>query len=470
MYNQLCWFRNDLRVRDNPAFSSALETGPTYAIYIATPGQWQLHDDAPIKIDFWRRNLIELKRELQKLDVDLLIFEVASYKQIPELINKVLQQLNIAQLHYNREYPLNERMRDQLVDSECSKLKVSISSFDDLLLGPPQFVLNKSGSPFKVFTPFARKALIEIQNSSNLLNTPIRIEKNRELPPMPSRLEDQVEITSINWPEAKSQWELHWPAGESAACDRLEAFIQNQISAYKEQRDKPSVNATSQLSAYLTAGVISAADCWRAAQKYFDNTGVETWQNELLWREFYRYTVVHFPHVCMHKSYRENTDHIPWRHNKEEFEMWCQGQTGYPLVDAGMRQLLSKGWMHNRVRMVTAMFLSKHLLIDWRWGERWFMQNLIDGDFASNNGGWQWSASTGVDAAPYFRIFNPVTQSKRFDAAGNYIRSYIPELAQLSDSCIHEPGDRRPTNYPSPLVDHKFGRARALSAFKDSAS
>ena len=173
MYNQLCWFRNDLRVRDNPAFSSALGAGPTYAIYIATPGQWQLHDDAPIKIDFWRRNLIELKRELQKLDVDLLIFEVASYKQIPELINKVLQQLNIAQLHYNREYPLNERMRDQLVDSECSKLKVSISSFDDLLLGPPQFVLNKSGSPFKVFTPFARKALIEIQNSSNLLNTPI---------------------------------------------------------------------------------------------------------------------------------------------------------------------------------------------------------------------------------------------------------------------------------------------------------
>tara|TARA_B110000116_G_scaffold121546_1_gene105414 strand:- start:715 stop:1233 length:519 start_codon:yes stop_codon:yes gene_type:complete len=172
----------------------------------------------------------------------------------------------------------------------------------------------------------------------------------------------------------------------------------------------------------------------------------------------------------MHKSYRENTDHIPWRHNKEEFEKWCQGQTGYPLVDAGMRQLLSIGWMHNRVRMVTAMFLSKHLLIDWRWGERWFMQNLIDGDFASNNGGWQWSASTGVDAAPYFRIFNPVTQSKRFDAAGNYIRSYIPELAQLSDSYIHEPGDRRPPNYPSPLVDHKFGRARALNAFKGSNS
>ena len=266
MHNQLCWFRNDLRVRDNPALSSALEAGPTYAIYIATPDQWQLHDDAPIKIDFWRRNLIELKSELQKLDVDLIVFEVASYKQIPELIKKVLQHLSIAQLHYNREYPLNERRRDQLVDSECSKLKISISSFEDLLLGAPQFVLNKSGSPFKVFTPFARKALVEIQNNFNFVNSRIKIEKNLEKPPIPDRLEDRLEIASINWPQAKSQWELHWPAGESAACDRLETFAKNQISTYKEQRDKPSLNATSQLSAYLAAGVISAADCWRAAQ------------------------------------------------------------------------------------------------------------------------------------------------------------------------------------------------------------
>ena len=168
----------------------------------------------------------------------------------------------------------------------------------------------------------------------------------------------------------------------------------------------------------------------------------------------------------MHKAYRKNTNHIPWRHDNREFDQWCNGQTGYPLIDAGMRQLLSTGWMHNRLRMVTAMFLSKHLLIDWRWGERWFMQNLIDGDFASNNGGWQWSASTGVDAAPYFRIFNPTRQSQRFDAQGRYIRHYVPELAALPNKFIHAPSKSYPENYPTPMVEHRFARDRALNAFR----
>jgi len=170
----------------------------------------------------------------------------------------------------------------------------------------------------------------------------------------------------------------------------------------------------------------------------------------------------------MCKAYREQASHIPWRHDSSDFEQWCKGQTGYPLVDAGMRQLLTSGWMHNRLRMVTAMFLSKHLLIDWRWGERWFMQNLIDGDFASNNGGWQWSASTGVDAVPYFRIFNPKRQSQRFDAKGQYIRHYVPELATLPDKLIHAPADALPEGYPAPIVEHKFARDRALNAFKNN--
>jgi deoxyribodipyrimidine photo-lyase len=465
---QLCWFRTDLRVRDNPALSNALALGPTRAIYIATPSQWQLHDDAPIKIDFWRRNLSELKGQLQKLNVDLYCFQVASYKEIPQLLQKLLASLEIAQLHYNREYPLNERRRDELVNTECAQQGVAVSSAEDQLLVSPQLVLNKSDSPFKVFTPFARKALVEIQSNPWLHNAFSTLEKNAEILPPVGFLQKQREISDINWPQPNQQWEQAWPAGEAAARARLEEFAQNQISAYKENRDIPSLNSTSQLSAYLAAGVISVAECWRTAQKYYDDTGVETWKNELLWREFYRHTVHHFPHVCMHKAYRESASQIPWRHDNEEFEKWCNGQTGYPLVDAGMRQLLYGGWMHNRLRMVTAMFLSKHLLIDWRWGERWFMQNLIDGDFASNNGGWQWSASTGVDAAPYFRIFNPTTQSHRFDADGTFIRKHVPELAELSGKSIHEPADARPTGYPIPIVDHRFGRARALNAFKST--
>ena len=468
MKHQLCWFRTDLRVRDNPALSNALAVGPTRAIYIATPSQWQLHDDAPIKIDFWRRNLSVLKEELRKLNVDLHFFQVANYKEIPPLLEKLLLSFEIAQLHYNREYPLNERRRDEMVNAVCAQQGVAVSSAEDQLLVSPKLVLNKSSLPFKVFTPFARKALVEIQNNPGLNNAFFTLEKNAETLPAVQFLQERREISDINWPQPSQQWEQDWPAGEDAARARLEAFAQNQISAYKEKRDTPSLNSTSQMSAYLAAGIISVADCWRTAQKYYDNTGVETWKNELLWREFYRHTVHHFPHVCMHQAYHKSASQIPWRHDNEEFEKWCNGQTGYPLVDAGMRQLLASGWMHNRMRMVTAMFLSKHLLIDWRWGERWFMRNLIDGDFASNNGGWQWSASTGVDAAPYFRIFNPTTQSRRLDARGTYIRNYVPELAHLCDKTIHEPDDARPADYAAPVVDHRFGRARALNAFKST--
>jgi deoxyribodipyrimidine photo-lyase len=195
--------------------------------------------------------------------------------------------------------------------------------------------------------------------------------------------------------------------------------------------------------------------------------GPETWKNELLWREFYRHIVHHAPHVSMKKAFRQELDNIPWRHNQNEFKQWCEGNTGIPIIDAAMRQLLETGWMHNRLRMITAMFLSKHLLIDWRWGEKWFMTHLIDGDFSANNGGWQWSASTGTDAAPYFRIFNPVTQSRRFDESGNFIRRFVKELSSLESKSVHDPGLLKPESYPVPLVDLKFGRERALAAFKN---
>ena len=466
MRSQLCWFRTDLRVRDNPALANALASGPTLAIYIATPAQWRAHDDALIKLDFWRRNLTELENALRKLNVELLFFQVTDYKAIPPLLQQLLRQLGIAHLHYNLELPLNERRRDDRVNAACMEEGVTVSSYNDQLLASPQSVLNQAALPFKVFTPFARKALRIIHNSSTLYSEPVTAEGNLStfgsIPP----LAHQCRLADIDWPQPCQQWVQAWPAGEATARAQLDAFAEQRISTYKDMRNIPSLNATSQLSPYLNSGIISVADCWRNAQKYSDNAGVETWKNELLWREFYRHTVHHFPHVCMHKAYRKNTDHIPWRHDRSEFDKWCEGKTGYPLVDAGMRQLLNSGWMHNRLRMVTAMFLSKHLLIDWRWGERWFMQNLIDGDFASNNGGWQWSASTGVDAAPYFRIFSPTRQSHRFDAEGHYIRHYVPELAALPNKHIHEPADFCPQDYPVPVVDHGFARERALNAFR----
>lgn len=468
MNKQLCWFRNDLRVRDNPALANALLAGPTHAIYIATPQQWQMHDDAPIKLDFWRRNLVELKKELKKLKVDLLCFQVATYKEVPELVQKLASLLQVSQLHYNREYPLNESRRDDLVNAMCSQQNIAVASFDDQLLAPPPALLNRSGLPYKVFTPFAKNARSIIQSDPRLYTEPRKPTKNTaELPPSPA-LPTQCDIAAIDWPAPKPEWEKCWPAGEVAANSRLQEYVQHKITTYKDQRNIPAMNSTSQMSAYLAAGIVSVADCWRSSREYCDGIGVETWQNELLWREFYRHIVHHFPQLCTHKPFRNNANQLRWRYDREEFAQWCNGQTGYPLVDAGMRQLLTCGWMHNRLRMVTAMFLSKHLLIDWRWGERWFMQNLIDGDFASNNGGWQWSASTGVDAVPYFRIFNPARQSMRFDPDGTYIRHYVPELAALPAKRIHEPAGARPADYPQPVVEHGFARERALNAFKGS--
>ena len=252
--------------------------------------------------------------------------------------------------------------------------------------------------------------------------------------------------------------------------------MQHQVEHYEKERDFPNLAGTSQLSAYLTLGIISIRQClqvlFRPQQGHFHiaQLGQQTWLDELLWREFYQHTLFDFPKVSKHLPFKENTQKIQWRDAPKDLIAWQQGQTGIPIVDAGMRQLSSTGWMHNRVRMVTAMFLSKNLLIDWRLGEQWFMQQLIDGDLAANNGGWQWCASTGMDAVPYFRIFNPISQSQRFDAAGDYIRQWLPELAHLDAKTIHEPYAKNPNlklDYPQPIVDLKQSRLRALQAFKE---
>lgn len=274
---------------------------------------------------------------------------------------------------------------------------------------------------------------------------------------------------------ANSHWHERWPAGEHSAWQRLQQFIEQDIATYQHERDFPALDGTSQLSPYLACGVISVRSCWQMAVQNNRNEfnsgcqGTVTWLAELLWREFYQHLLAMHPRLSRGEPYQPHTTHIGWRNAPNELQAWQQGRTGFPLIDAAMRQLASTGWMHNRLRMVVAMFLSKNLLLDWRHGERWFMQHLIDGDLAANNGGWQWSASTGTDAAPYFRVFNPVTQSQRFDPQGDFIRQWLPELAHLSNKDIHlPPRGLFEQHYPAPMVDLKSSRLRAIEVFQHS--
>ena len=266
-----------------------------------------------------------------------------------------------------------------------------------------------------------------------------------------------------------------WTAGEHAALTRLGAFANQRIGAYKDDRDAPAINGTSVLSPYLAAGVLSPRQCLRAAMDANKGLytkgkkGPDAWINEILWRDFYKHFVVGFPHVVKRRPYKLDTEAIEWDENDELLGAWKDGRTGYPIVDAAMRQLEQTGWMHNRLRMIVAMFLTKDLFLDWRLGEKHFAEKLVDYDFASNNGGWQWSASTGADAAPYFRIYNPSSQSKRHDPEGAFIKKFVPELGDVPATKIHDPaegGALFASDYPAPIVDHSQARERAIDAFK----
>ncbi|HBU41695.1 MAG TPA: deoxyribodipyrimidine photo-lyase, partial [Microbacterium sp.] len=268
-----------------------------------------------------------------------------------------------------------------------------------------------------------------------------------------------------------------WTPGEHAAQRRLKSFLENRIDTYKQDRDFPASDATSVLSPYLACGSISLRRCaheaveWNNGKLDKGSPGAVHWISELIWREFYKYILVGFPRVSMHRAFNTSTERLGWNENDEHLSAWKEGRTGVPIVDAAMRQLVQTGWMHNRLRMIAAMFLTKNLFIDWRIGERFFMQHLIDGDLAANNGGWQWSASTGTDAAPYFRIMNPYSQSKKFDPEGEFIRAYVPELSELDAKDIHDPSQLPPMardklDYPAPIVDLKASRVRAIEAFK----
>ncbi|QFT21002.1 Deoxyribodipyrimidine photo-lyase [Pseudomonas sp. THAF187a] len=468
---RLMWLRTDLRTQDNTALSEAMLSGPTIALYLITPQQWQRHDDAPCKVDFWLRNLAELQRALARLNVPLLIRHCADWSDAPTQLAEVCRTHGIQAVHVNEEYGVNESLRDQQVAAYLRQQDIAWHSHLDQLFFRPGSVLTRSGGYFQVYSQFRKVCYERLHSALPACIAPLRPQAPLTIAsdPIPGA------VAGFTTPGASLR-EL-WPAGEDAAQQRLQRFADEQVSDYDRQRDFPAQPGTSQLSAYLAAGVLSPRQCLHAAlstnQGEFDsgNPGAVTWINELLWREFYKHILVGYPRVSRHRAFRLETEALRWRDAPQELAAWQEGRTGLPLIDAAMRQLQATGWMHNRLRMVVAMFLTKNLLIDWREGERFFMRQLIDGDLAANNGGWQWSASTGTDAAPYFRIFNPISQSQKFDPDGHFIRHWLPELASLNKRDIHDPaalgGLFAPSGYPRPIVDLSRSRERALSAFKD---
>lgn len=467
---QLIWFRTDLRVQDNSALAAAMGNGPTVALYLISPGQWLEHDDAPSKVDFWLRNLKTLAAELAALNVPLLVRHADHWSAAPQVISELCQQLQISSVQVNEEYAVHETRRDQAVADALDKLGINFNSHLDQIFFKPGSVLTKSGTYFQVYSQFRKVCYQRLHTA-----LPVVLATPTAQAPL-AIAGDAVPEHVAGFATPSDALRQLWPAGEAQARRRLDDFAAQHIDSYQTARDLPAQPGTSQLSAYLAAGVISPRQCLHAAlaanQGEFDsgNNGVVTWINELLWREFYKHILVGYPRVSMRRAFRPETEALAWRDAPLELKAWQQGRTGFPIIDAAMRQMLATGWMHNRLRMIVAMFLTKNLLIDWREGERFFMRHLIDGELAANNGGWQWSSSTGTDSAPYFRIFNPLSQSQKFDPDGRFIRQWLPELVGLNKSNIHNPagmgGLFGVADYPSPIVDLSKSRTRALAAFK----
>ncbi|AFU98292.2 deoxyribodipyrimidine photo-lyase [Simiduia agarivorans] len=465
--NQLIWFRNDLRVTDHPALTAACQSamaegGRVHAVFVCTTQQWQRHDWGVNKRDFVYRSVLALGQQLRELGITLHVLQVPLFSQCAEAVVKLALELGAGKVVWHREVGWDERQRDLAVRKRCTQENLATEVLDDRLLVPPESVLTGGGTPFKVFTPYKRRWL-EALKASGVANLPKpRVQPGKVNAPTISR-------DAFGLSEDVPAMAALWPAGESEAHKRLVRFTRERLMQYGEQRDFPALEGTSGLSPYLAVGAISARQCahaWLlASEGDWHHPRSDVWLSELGWRDFYQYIMWHFPRVSRNQPFVEKTRQLAWRSADEDFLAWCQGRTGIPLVDAAMRQLHATGWMHNRLRMVVAMFLTKNLLVDWRRGEAYFMQQLVDGDFAANNGGWQWSASTGTDAAPYFRVFNPVSQSQRFDPEGQFIRHWLPELAHLDNKQIHLPKPALRGDYPAPIVDLKLSRQQAIDAF-----
>lgn len=452
------WIRRDLRLADNQALMAALSAGEQVVpAFIIDPSLV----NSPM-VGEKRRAF--LWAGLKKLDEDLRAkgsYLVVRCGQPREALATLWEETQANFIFAEEDYTPYARRRDHLVQEQLPFKRVK-----GLTVHHPSGIAKADGNPYRVYSPF-RRAWLAKPRGKLLYSAPSAI-------PTPAGIASEA----ISEPETQ----LVYPAGSTHAQQALQTFLNQHIYDYESARNIPGRAGTSSLSHYLRWGmisaqqaVVSACQAMQTAPGKLSRDSAETWLHELIWREFFMFIMYHYP-FARRQSFRANLRNIQWRNDPDEFTAWCEGRTGYPIVDAGMRQLAQTGWMHNRVRMITASFLVKDLLIDWRWGERWFMQHLLDGDLAVNNGNWQWVAGTGTDAAPYFRVFNPTTQSKKFDPAGTYIRHWIPELQNVPQKYIHDPSTMPQAvqqssgclvgqDYPPPIVNHKFARQRTLETY-----
>ncbi|WP_371395601.1 deoxyribodipyrimidine photo-lyase [Fretibacter rubidus] len=466
----IVWFRRDLRLSDNPALSEAVKTGkPVIAVYVMETdvarelggaSKWWLH-----------HSLTKLSHALDAIGSKLILRR----GKAGEILDDIINQSAADMVMWNRRYAGDARERDAAIKSTLKDRDLTVKSYRANLLSEPWSVETKSGGYYKVFTPYwrAAKDFIDVSDpipaptSVNHYGGGIKTDTLDDWTLLP---------TKPDWGEKLAP---HWSIGPEGAHKALESFLDGPVENYADDRNRPDYeDGTSRLSPHLANGEISPREIWHACK---DNEYTSRkFLTEIGWREFSYVLLFHHPDLAS-ANYKDDFDKFPWESNQDALKAWQHGKTGYPFVDAGMRQLWQTGWQHNRVRMVTASFLIKHLLIDWREGEKWFHDTLVDADPASNAASWQWVAGSGADASPYFRIFNPFTQGEKFDPNGDYVRKYVPEIAKLPKKYIHRPweapqnvldyaGVKLGKTYPKPIVEHKPARERALAAYKESRS
>jgi len=455
MKKTIIWLRNDLRLSDNEALHHAQKNSSKILFLyifdnsqkIGSASKWFLH-----------KSLESFQQDIKQKYQATLLIKSGNPKFILEEITK---KYGIDSIVWNRVYEPQAIKRDIKIKHHFKQKNLEVKSFNSCLLFEPSNIKNISGEYFKVFTPFWKKCLSQISHIESPLKIPetlnlVKINKQDSLPLKKLKL-------LPNKPNWAKNWDNLYKASEKEAHNLANNFMNHAMPNYTEGRDFPANNNTSFLSPYLHFGLISPRQIYFKSLAFESNSNSNCFLSEIGWREFSYYLLFHFPELPI-KNFKSKFDNFIWENKKEDLAKWQKGMTGFPLIDAGMRQLWQTGWMHNRVRMVVASFLVKNLLIDWRIGQEWFGNCLVDADLAANSSSWQWVAGSGADAAPYFRIFNPITQSKKFDPQGEYIRKWVPEISDLSDKEIHFPTNRN--TYPQAMIDLKFSRNRALKIYK----
>ncbi len=470
----LVWFRLDLRLADQPALEAAIRVGgPIVPVFIYAPEEEAPWEPGAASRWWLHQSLIALDASLRSLGSRLIVLRGASL----ETLRALAKQTGAGAVFWNRRYEPAVLARDEAIKKALKADGLKVESFNSGLLHEPWTVRNKGGKPFQVFTPFWRTCL-------NLDDAPVPKPRLRRAA-SPTRWPHSLSIPElglepgIDWTKGLRET---WQPGEAGAAEHLRRFLDDTFEDYGERRNRPDLAGTSRLSPHLHFGEIGPRQVWHAVRERAAGVGIPVgkWRQsqylaELGWREFAYHLLYHFPHTPT-EPLRPEFKEFPWRHHPERIQAWQKGQTGYPIVDAGMRELWSTGWMHNRVRMIVASFLVKDLLVSWQEGALWFWDTLVDADLANNTLGWQWSAGCGADAAPFFRVFNPVRQGESFDPHGTYVRRWCPELASLPDKWIHQPhkapeeiltGNQFKSghDYPRPIVSHGIARELALEAF-----